>query len=145
MERVRPGIWRDAREAALGSVLNRYRECRFRLTPEVGSQPFMECRWKIRSGDVCPGGGGAAVAGDYSGLVSEVPEKAATIAGAITIPTKVRPIRRSCMGVILLVGFGLADPELIHTMIMTQVTVSENPTSTVFRIRTVSEALTPRC
>jgi hypothetical protein len=37
---------------------------------------------------------------DYSGLVSEVPENAATMAGAITIPTKVRPIRRSCMGVI---------------------------------------------
>ena len=58
---------------------------------------------------------------NYSGLVSEVPEKAATIAGAITIPTKVRPIRRSCMGVIPWVGLGLADPELIHTMIMTQV------------------------
>jgi len=33
----------------------------------------------------------------YSGLVSEVPEKAATIAGARTIPTKERPIRRSCI------------------------------------------------
>ena len=69
---------------------------------------------------------------NYSGLVSEVPEKAATIAGAITIPTKVRPIRRSCIGVFLLVGFGLAGSELIHTMMMPEVTETENPTSTVF-------------
>lgn len=33
----------------------------------------------------------------YSGLVSEVPEKAATIAGEINMATKVRPIRKSCI------------------------------------------------
>jgi len=58
---------------------------------------------------------------NYSGLVSEVPEKAATMAGAITIPTKVRPIRRSCMEVFLRVGFGLAGSELVHTMMMPEV------------------------
>jgi hypothetical protein len=35
---------------------------------------------------------------DYSGLTSAVlPEKEATMAGARTIATKVRPIRRSCI------------------------------------------------
>ena len=34
---------------------------------------------------------------DYSGLFSEEPEKAATIAGLITIRTKLRPIRMSCI------------------------------------------------
>jgi hypothetical protein len=82
--------------------------------------------------------------GDYSGLVSEVPENAATIAGAITIPTKVRPIRRSCMGVFLLVGFDRSGSELIHTMIMTQVTDSRNPTSTLFQIKTVVGGMPPR-
>ncbi len=55
---------------------------------------------------------------NYSGLVSEDPEKAATMAGLMTMPTKVRPIRRSCIGVAPLWG----SSELIHTMIMTQVT-----------------------
>jgi hypothetical protein len=36
----------------------------------------------------------------YSGLVSEEPEKAATIAGLRTMATKVRPIRISCIGVV---------------------------------------------
>jgi hypothetical protein len=33
----------------------------------------------------------------YSGLISEVPEYAATMAGEISIPTKARARRRSCM------------------------------------------------
>lgn len=72
----------------------------------------------------------------YSGLVSEVPEKAATIAGVITIATKVRPIRRSCIG-----GFSSGalrlPPELIHTMIMTQVTKLLNSTLFLFQFKTV--------
>jgi hypothetical protein len=34
----------------------------------------------------------------YSGLLSDEPENAATIAGLITMATKVRPMRMSCMG-----------------------------------------------
>jgi hypothetical protein len=63
----------------------------------------------------------------YSGLVSDVPEKAATIAGAITIPTKVRPIRRSCIEVSPCVT-RYEPPGVIHTMIITQVTLFQNPT-----------------
>jgi hypothetical protein len=40
---------------------------------------------------------GRLVRWNYSGWVSEVPENAATIAGEMTIKTKVTPIRRSCM------------------------------------------------
>jgi hypothetical protein len=46
---------------------------------------------------------------NYSAAVSEVPEKAATTAGERTMQTKVRPIRRSCTGEILLLG-GLSKP-----------------------------------
>jgi hypothetical protein len=47
----------------------------------------------------------------YSGLFSEVPEKAATMAGLITMRTKVRPIRRSCIGGISSVGFVRTCPQ----------------------------------
>jgi hypothetical protein len=40
----------------------------------------------------------------YSAAASEDPEKAATIAGEMTIITKTAPIKRSCMEVILLGG-----------------------------------------
>jgi hypothetical protein len=42
---------------------------------------------------------------DYSGLVSEVLAYEATIAGLMTIRTKERPIRRSCIRVSSSVGF----------------------------------------
>ena len=37
----------------------------------------------------------------YSPLASELSEKAATIAGEMTMRTKVAPIRKSCIGVFL--------------------------------------------
>jgi hypothetical protein len=63
--------------------------------------------------DLIAGGGN-----DYSGLVSELPEKAATMAGEMTIATKVRPIRRSCIGVAPWWG----SSELFHSLMMPEVT-----------------------
>jgi len=40
----------------------------------------------------------AGIAEAYSALVSEVPDLAATTAGATTIPIKARAIKRSCIG-----------------------------------------------
>jgi hypothetical protein len=51
----------------------------------------------------------------YSAVASDEPEKAATIAGEMTIITKTAPIKRSCMEVILL-GEGLTSP--VHMMMM---------------------------
>ena len=65
--------------------------------------------------------------GDYSGLVSELPEKAATMAGEMTIATKVRPIRRSCIEVAPWRG----SSELFHSLMMPEVTRLLNSTITL--------------
>jgi hypothetical protein len=76
-------------------------------------------QWNLRRVEWClPEDFARCVGGDYSGLVSEDPEKAATMAGEMTIATKVRPIRRSCIGVAPLWG----SSELFHSFIMRQVT-----------------------
>jgi len=59
------------------------------------------------------------------------------MAGEMTIATKVRPIRRSCIGVCSFCGARLCSPGLIHTMIMTQVTRLLNSTMRLFQVRTV--------
>ena len=66
----------------------------------------------------------------YSPLASELSEKAATIAGEMTMRTKVAPIRKSCIGVFL--SGRVRSFELIHTMMMPEVTRLLNSTMITF-------------
>jgi hypothetical protein len=63
----------------------------------------------------------------YSGLDSEVPEKAATMAGLMTIPMKARAISRSCIGEVLLCE---SSYELLYNLIIGSIRKTLNPTKT---------------
>jgi hypothetical protein len=66
----------------------------------------------------------------YSGLDSEVPEQAATMAGAKTMATKERPMKKSCIWIDSPLW---GSCELIHTIRMTEVTGLLNSTKTWFQ------------
>ena len=70
--------------------------------------------------------------GDYSGLVSEVPEKAATMAGERSIPMKATARRRSCMMWAPYVGC-CSTPDITIMCLCLKI---RNPTSQVSRFWT---------